>query len=93
MKANWFDSIKQSFLGILLGAAISLVPFYYNTSAQIDQNTAQNSIHSSKIETVENRVKQLEVKGAIDDTEIKQIKATLERIEKKIDAIAEKQAR
>lgn len=69
------------------------MPFYYNTSAQIDQNTAQNNIHSSKIETVENRVKQLEVKGAIDDTEIKQIKATLERIEKKIDAIAEKQAR
>jgi membrane-bound ClpP family serine protease len=93
MKANWFDSIKQSFLGILLGATVSLVPFYYNTSAQIDQNTAQNNIHSSKIETVENRVKQLEVKGAIDDTEIKQIKATLERIEKKIDAIAEKQAR
>lgn len=93
MKANWFDSIKQSFLGILLVATVSLVPFYYNTSAQIDQNAAQNKIHSSKIETVENRVKQLEVKGAIDDTEIKQIKATLERIEKKIDAIAEKQAR
>ncbi|MFN6084499.1 MAG: hypothetical protein ACK476_06165 [Fluviicola sp.] len=93
MKATWFDSIKQSILGILLGATVSLVPFYYNTSAQIDQNTAQNSIHSTKIETVENRVKQLEVKGAIDDTEIKQIKATLERIEKKIDAIAEKQAR
>lgn len=93
MKSNWFDSIKQSFLGILLGATVSLVPFYYNTSAQIDQNTAQNNIHSSQIDVVENRVKQLEVKGAIDDTEIKQIKATLERIEKKIDAIAEKQAR
>jgi hypothetical protein len=93
MKATWFDSIKQSFLGILLGATVSLVPFYYNTSAQIEHNTVQNDIHSTKIETVENRVKQLEVKGAIDDTEIKQIKATLERIEKKIDAIAEKQAR
>ncbi|ASS50141.1 MAG: hypothetical protein A3D31_11275 [Candidatus Fluviicola riflensis] len=89
MDKNLIDKVKQGVLVILLGAVFSIVPFYFQTSAMTQQTIQTNSEQSEKITETHNRLQKLEVKGAVDDTEIKQIKESLERIESKIDRLIE----
>jgi outer membrane protein TolC len=89
MTTKLWDNVKQGVLLILIGAVFSVVPFYFQTTAMTQQNEQTNQDQQQQINQTLSRVQNLELKGAVDDTEIKQIKASLERIEKKIDRLIE----
>lgn len=84
-----WDRVKQSVVLILMGAVFSVVPFYFQTSAMTEQNRQTNVTQQEEINHTLIRIQNLELQGAVDDTEIKQIKESLQRIEKKIDRLIE----
>ena len=84
-----WDRVKQSVVLILIGAVFSVVPFYFQTSAMTEQNRQTNVTQQEEINQTLIRIQNLELQGAVDDTEIKQIKESLQRIEKKIDRLIE----
>jgi hypothetical protein len=90
MNDNLWDRAKQAVLVILLGAVFSVVPFYFQTLAMTEKSEQTNLEQSAQISETLNRIQKLELKGAVDDTEIKQIKESLQRIEKKIDRLIDK---
>lgn len=90
METLW-EKFKHGLLLIALGAITSMVPFYFKTSAMTDSAIQTNTLQTDAIETTKSRVHELEVKGAVDDVEIRQIKESLDRIEKKIDRLIEQQ--
>ncbi|MNU67068.1 hypothetical protein D3C71_563990 [compost metagenome] len=89
MNANLWDNVKQGVLLILIGAVFSVVPFYFQTSAMTEQNHQTNIVQQEEINETLSKIQNLELQGAVDDTEIKQIKESLQRIEKKIDRLIE----
>lgn len=89
MKENLWDNVKQGVALILVGAVFSVVPFYFQTSAMTDQNHQTNIAQQQEINEALTQIQNLELQGAVDDTEIKQIKESLQRIEKKIDRLIE----
>ncbi|TSJ41259.1 hypothetical protein [Fluviicola chungangensis] len=89
MNLNLWENVKQGVLLILIGAIFSVVPFYFQTSAMTEQNHQTNITQQQEIDQTLSKIRDLELKGAVDDTEIKQIKESLLRIEKKIDRIIE----
>lgn len=89
MNIKIWDKAKQGILLILLGAVFSVVPFYYNTNAMTEQSQKVNIQQQTEIKETQTRVEKLELDGAVNATEIKQIKASLDRIEKKIDRLIE----
>lgn len=91
MTSKLWDHVKQGALLILTGAVFSVVPFYFQITAKTEQNEQTNIGQQYTINQTETRVQNLELQGAVDNTEIKQIKASLERIEKKIDRLIETQ--
>ena len=88
MNLNLWDNVKQGVLLILIGAVFS-VPFYFQTSAMTEQNHQTNITQQQEINETLSKIQNLELQGAVDDTEIKQIKESLQRIEKKIDRLIE----
>jgi sensor domain CHASE-containing protein len=89
MNKNLWDNVKQSVLLILIGAVFSVVPFYFQTSAMTEQNHQTNIVQQQEINETLSKIQDLELQGAVDNTEIKQIKESLQRIEKKIDRLIE----
>lgn len=89
MDNKLWDKVKQSVVLILIGAVFSVVPFYFQTSAMTEQNRQTNVTQQEEINQTLIRIQNLELQGAVDDTEIKQIKESLQRIEKKIDRLIE----
>lgn len=89
MKPSFFDKLKQVLVVTLISALLPVVPFYFRTSAMIDQNTQATEQHSRAISEIKSKVQELEVTRAVNDTEIRQINQRLERIEKKIDRLIE----
>lgn len=89
MNEQLWDNVKQSVLLILIGAVFSVVPFYFQTSAMTEQNHQTNIVQQEEINETLSKIQNLELQGAVDDTEIKQIKESLQRIEKKIDRLIE----
>ena len=89
MDSKLWDKVRQSVLLVLIGAVFSVVPFYFNTTAMTEQNRQTNVTQQQEIDQTLSRIQNLELQGAVDDTEIKQIKESLERIEKKIDRLIE----
>lgn len=89
MNGKLWDHVKQGVLLILTGAVFSVVPFYFQTTARTEQNHQTNISQQQEIDQTLIRIQSLELKGAVDDTEIKQIKESLQRIEKKIDRLIE----
>ena len=87
-KKLW-DKVKQGVVLILIGAVFSVVPFYFQTIAMTEQNRQVNASQQQEINQTLTRIQNLELQGAVDDTEIKQIKESLQRIEKKIDRLIE----
>jgi hypothetical protein len=85
-KTTW-DQLKQGALMILLGGVFSLVPFYFNTMAMTKENKQDIEKQTTDLKDIVSRVRILEVDGAVDNTEIRQINLRLERIEKKIDRL------
>ena len=89
MNLNLWDNVKQGVLLILIGAVFSVVPFYFQTSAMTEQNHQTNITQQQEINETLSKIQNLELQGAVEDTEIKQIKESLQRIEKKIDRLIE----
>ncbi|WP_300663031.1 hypothetical protein [Fluviicola sp.] len=89
MNGKLWDHVRQGVLLILTGAVFSVVPFYFQTTAMTEQNRQANISQQQEIDQTLTRIQSLELKGAVDDTEIKQIKESLQRIEKKIDRLIE----
>lgn len=89
MNTNFWDNVKHSLFIILVGTVLSVVPFYFQTNAMTEQNHQTNISQQKEIDVTLSRIQNLELQGAVDDTEIKQIKESLERIEKKIDRLIE----
>ena len=84
------ERVKHSLIVIVLGAVLSIIPFYFQTRAMTEYNKVKNSEQSEQLETYQQRLLTLEVKGAVDKTEIEQIKKSLNRIELKIDRLIER---
>lgn len=83
------DKVKQSVVALAVGAVFTLIPFYFETSAMTIQNEQTNKEQGTAIEQISNDLHKVELQSAVGDTEIKQIKQQLERIEKKIDRLIE----
>lgn len=93
MKPSFLDRIKQSALVIVIGFIFSFVPFYYQTTELNAQSLKTNTSQNQEISKLHSSINKLEVQSAVDDTKIKQIKESLDRIEQKIDRIIEKSPR
>jgi len=83
--------IKDTIVLIVLGAIVSIVPFYFQTSAMTKENKAVNDEQTLQINQHNAELKTLEINRAVDATEIKQIKESLDRIEKKLDKLIDEQ--
>ncbi len=81
------QKIKDTLILIVLGAIVSLVPFYFQTSAMTKENKVINEMQTLQINQSNAELKSLEIHRAVDATEIKHIKESLERIEKKLDKL------
>lgn len=84
------DRIKHSAIVMSMGLVIGIIPFYFQTKAMTEGNNENLTEQSEILDVQEDRLKELEIQGAVDDTEIEQIKESLERIEKKIDRLIER---
>ena len=84
------EKIKQNVVILTFGMVLSIVPFYFQTKAMTEDHQEKITEQIEALKKQEERLKELEVQGAIDDTEIKQINERLERIEKKIDRLIER---
>lgn len=85
------QKIKDTIVLIVLGAIVSIVPFYFQTSAMTKENKAVNDEQILQINQHNAELKTLEINRAVDATEIKQIKESLDRIEKKLDKLIDEQ--
>lgn len=83
------DKVKQAIVAVTVGAVFTMIPFYFETSAMTTQNQQTNVTQGQDIEQLSNALHKVELQSAVGDTEIKQIKQQLERIEKKIDRLIE----
>ena len=83
--------IKDTIVLIVLGAIVSIVPFYFQTSAMTKENKVVNDEQTLQINQHNAELKTLEINRAVDATEIKQIKESLDRIEKKLDKLIDEQ--
>lgn len=93
MDNKLWDQAKQGIILILIGAVFSVVPFYFQTIAQTTNNSKEITGLKVEMELTKNQVQQADKIGIVNETEIKQIKASLERIEKKIDRLIEEDFR
>lgn len=89
MNGKLWDHVKQGVLLILTGAVFSVVPFYFQTSAMTEQNHQTNISQQQEIDQTLTRIQSIELKEAVSEAEIIQIKESLQRIEKKIDRLIE----
>lgn len=84
------ERIKHSVVLMTLGIVISVVPFYFQTKAMTEDNKETLSEHTESINLQQDQVNELMVKSEVGNTEIENIKRSLERIEKKIDRLIER---
>lgn len=84
------DKIKHSIVVMSIGLLVSVVPFYFQTKAMTENNNKNLTEHGQTLNVQGEQLNQLKIDGAINDTEIQQIKESLERIEKKIDRLIER---
>lgn len=89
LEQTTIHKIKDALILIVLGAVVSLIPFYFQTNAMTKENKAVNDMQTLQITKSNAELKSLEINRAIDATEIKQIKESLDRIEKKLDKLIE----
>lgn len=84
------DKIKQGVIALGFGVVLSVVPFYFQTKAMTEEHQKKLTEQSDLLLIQNSRLNNLEIQGAVDDAEIKQIKESLNRIEKKIDRLIER---
>jgi uncharacterized membrane protein len=86
----FLDRIKHSAIVMSFGLVLAVVPFYFQTKAMTENNN-EDLTEQSEIQAVQGeRLKALEIQGAVYDAEIEQVKESLARIEKKIDRLIER---
>ena len=93
LEQTTIQKIKDALVLIVLGAVVSLIPFYFQTNAMTKENKAVNDVQTLQINQNNSELKSLEINRAIDATEIKQIKESLDRIEKKLDKLIDEKKR
>ncbi len=81
--------VKETLAVIALGGILSIIPFYYQTNAMTIENKQNNEKHALLIEQTKQQIHSLELKGAVEQTKINQLKESLDRIEQKIDRLME----
>lgn len=90
-------SLRSILLSAILGAVLALIPFYFNSKSALEIHS--NEIQDLKTEVhalertdkaTEKAVSELENKPLLNDEKIKSIDQRLNRIEKKIDYLIEK---
>ena len=81
------QKLKDALAVIALGAIIAVIPFYFETRAATSEAERINKQQTVLLEQTRAELHALEIRGAIDNTEIEQIKQSLERIEEKIDKL------
>lgn len=87
LEQTTIQKIKDALILIVIGAVVSLIPFYFQTNAMTKENKVVNDMQTLQINQNNTELKSLEINRAIDATEIKQIKESLDRIEKKLDKL------
>lgn len=83
--------VQNTLAVLVLGALVSIIPFYYNTNAMTNENTQTNQRQDETLLKHESEIREILVNDAVERTETEQIKAALERIESKLDRLIEKQ--
>lgn len=74
---------------MVIGAVFTMIPFYFNTTAQTAQNEQTDKSQQLQLDATAAQLQHLDLNDAVHTTEIIQIKESLERIEKKIDRLIE----
>lgn len=87
LEQTTIQKIKDALILIVIGAVVSLIPFYFQTNAMTKENKVVNDMQTLQINQNNSELKSLEINRAIDATEIRQIKESLDRIEKKLDKL------
>lgn len=92
LKKETVSKIKNTMTLIIVGAVISLIPFYFQTRAMTDENSEINEKQEQRLIEHEQQIQESMVNDAIEKTESQQIKEALKRIEDKLDRLIEKEA-
>lgn len=90
LSASLLEKIKHVAIALVMGAVVSVIPFYFETKEMTEANTAKIIELTETLHLEQERIKQIEVGQAVDNAEIVQIKSSLDRIEKKIDRLIER---
>lgn len=90
-KKETVKKIKDTLIIVIIGAVLSVIPFYFETRAMTNENDAINDRQELILNDHDTKIQQGIVNDAIEKTETKQIKLALERIENKLDRLIEKE--
>lgn len=85
------ERIKHSAVIASIGVFLGVVPFYFQTKAMTEDNNSAVIEHKGVLKEQDEKLNGLEIREAINDTEIQQIKESLDRIEGKIDRLIERE--
>lgn len=80
---------REGAIWIVLGAIVSIVPFYYNTNASIGAIENKAEIHDSEINEVKTEFSNIKGLQSVQEERHINIQRRLERIEKKLDYLIE----
>ncbi len=85
------QKIKNTITVILVGSVLSFIPFYYETNARTKENGFVNKRQDEQLNTHEMEIQNGKINDAVEKVESEQIKASLKRIEAKLDRLIEKE--
>lgn len=90
-KKDIIQKIKNALVVVMVGSILSFIPFYFETSARTKENHVVNQKQDERLNVHELKIQEGKINDAIERTESEQIKATLIRIEQKLDRLIEKE--
>lgn len=87
MTTKAFYNIRKTVVGVILGAFVAVVPFYFETKAMTEENRQINLSQDKDVTFLKESATELELQIALERTERIHNEETLERIEKKLDEL------
>lgn len=90
-KKDTIQKIKNAVVVVFIGSILSFIPFYFETSAMTKENKVVNQLQDERLNAHELQIQDSRINDAIERTESEQIKASLKRIETKLDRLIEKE--
>lgn len=90
-KKDIIQKIKNAVVVVMVGSLLSFIPFYFETRARTNENSVVNQRQGEQLDKHEAMIQEGKINDAIEKTESEQIKATLKRIESKLDRLIEKE--